>query len=105
MSTDPSLEVEFLPLEAEFISPSSSMREACEGGISDFQGLVKKVVQILPGTSLCLSLSCEALYQSSATLRFSRRHHDEKRVEKWVREFTEESSPLASASLSVGAFG
>lgn len=55
--------------------------------------------------SVCLSLSWEALYQSSATLRFSRRHHDEKRVEKWVREFTEESSPLASASLSVGAFG
>ena len=55
MSTDPLLEVEFLPLEAEFISPSSSMREACEGGISDFQDLVKKGVQILPGTSLCLS--------------------------------------------------
>ena len=36
MSTDPLLEVEFLPLEAEFISPSSSMREGCEGGISDF---------------------------------------------------------------------
>lgn len=76
-----------------------------------FLGLVQKGVQILPETSLCLSLSLdlcfgspEALCQSSATLGFSRRQHDEKRVEKGVREFTGESSLLASASRSVGAF-